>query len=260
MEPYFDVFGRVIPFYGILFYAGVFTAVGAAIFLSNRRNVKRYDIVYSAVFAFLGAVAGAKLLFIAVNLKEIIQGQIPFISMINGGFVFYGGLFGGLTGLLIYVKKYHCCAADFFDVYAVVIPLGHAFGRIGCFISGCCYGIACNGPFSFTYTTALDKNTPLGVPLFPVQLAEAVLLLLLFVFLLMVFMKNKTCKLLETKLYLLCYGAIRFMLEFLRGDAVRGYFLWFSTSQWISLGIILCAVMIFLSDMRRYISRRPFVS
>lgn len=242
MLPYFTLFGKEIPYYGVLYFAGMFAAVLAMLPIYSKRDIKRYDLVYAAVYVGIGATVGAKLLFLIVSVRQIIELNLSFVDVIKGGFVFYGGLIGGLAGLLIYAKQFHMKVIDYFDVFAVVVPLGHAFGRVGCFISGCCYGIHYDGFLSYTYEHSLG-DTPLGEPLLPIQLIEAAMLLILFVVLFVLFKRYPDKKGLTSLTYFCTYPVIRFILEFFRGDIVRGSFAGLSTSQWISI-ILLCAAVI----------------
>lgn len=247
MLPYIEIFNYLVPMYGICFFTGMAVAVFAAWLLSKRRDLMGYDVIYAAVIAGVGAVIGSKLLFLVLNLKNIIEYDIPLINVIKGGFVFYGGLIGGIIGLFIYVRVYKLNTWDFFDLFATVLPLGHSVGRVGCFLGGCCYGIEYHGPLSCTYTVNIG-NTPLGVPLFPVQLVEALFLLCLFAALLVLYMRGAQ-RGTVVLVYGFSYSAIRFVLEFLRGDKERGFLWGVSTSQILSL--ILGAVLFILFLAKR---------
>ena len=250
MEPFIKIFGLEIPIYGVCWMAGIFISAFIALFLSKRQRIEKFDVVCSAVYASIGGMIGSKLLFIAVTLKKIIEENIPFAAVLKGGFVFYGGLIGGIIGLLIYTKQYKLKFMEFTDLYACVLPFGHALGRIGCHASGCCYGIEYDGPFNVVYTESLGL-TPLGTPLFPIQLLEAVILLILFIVLLIVFLKTEK-RGLVTGIYLYAYSVLRFILEFFRGDLERGKFMRLSTSQIVSILIIVClSIIIIVSAKRR---------
>ena len=158
------------------------------------------------------------------------------MQVMQGGFVFYGGLIGGLLGLIIYVKAFKMEFFSFSDVCAAVIPLGHALGRVGCYTAGCCYGIPYDGFGAVVYTNTLG-HTPLNTPLLPIQLIEALCLLVLFVVMIVLYNKIKT-KGAVTGIYLVGYGILRFVLEFFRGDLERGHLL-LSTSQWISIAMVI---------------------
>lgn len=243
MKPFFSLFGRQIPWYGVCLWAGIFLAAGVGALICKRRKMERYDLVYSAVFTMVGAIVGAKLLFLIVSLPEIVRAEIHWTMLIYGGFVFYGGLIGGILGLYIYARLYRLDFVDFLDVYAVVLPLGHAVGRVGCFLAGCCYGMEYDGALSCTYQETLGQ-TPINTPLFPVQLLEALCLLLLFAGLLILFLRAPGKRLRTVLVYLTGYPVIRFSLEFLRGDRERGIFLGISTSQWVSIGLLIVAAVV----------------
>lgn len=244
-----------LPLYGLLFYFGIISAAAVAALICKRKQICLFDLVCSAVYTMIGAILGAKLLFLAVTLPEIIElfknypTEDVLFSIIKGGFVFYGGLLGGALGLFIYVKQFKLKLEHYVEVYAAVIPLGHAFGRIGCFFAGCCYGMEYDGPLSHTYTVSAG-STPLGVPLLPIQLIESACLFLLFGALMIAFFKGRNTPYLCTRIYAIGYAALRFTLEFFRGDKERGVAL-FSTSQWISLGIVAFVSILWIVSARR---------
>lgn len=229
--------GIEITSYGLFFYLGIISSLIIGILLAKNKGIPLFDIFASCVYTMIGAIIGSKLLFILVSLKQIIALKISLINLIKGGFVFYGGLLGGILGLYIYLKQYKLSKSNFFDIYAVALPLGHAFGRIGCLFAGCCYGIKYNGPFSVTYTESYGM-TPVGVPLLPIQLLEAFCLVWMFALLLLIYL---TCnkKGVASVVYLYLYPAVRFILEFLRGDKERGILHFLSVSQIISLFLII---------------------
>ncbi|MBR6795301.1 MAG: prolipoprotein diacylglyceryl transferase, partial [Clostridia bacterium] len=208
-----------------------------------------FDIVGSAVYAMIGAFLGSKLLFIIVSYEQIIEYQISLVGVIKGGFVFYGGLLGGTLGLFIYAKQFKIDFFRYSDIYATVLPVGHAIGRVGCFFAGCCYGIPHDGFLSYTYTFSVGM-TPLGVPLLAIQLIEALLLFLLFLVLLSLILLQKRRVGFCTAVYVITYAVLRFILEFFRGDKGRGVFV-LSTSQWISLLLAVLVLVILLQRGRK---------
>ncbi len=242
MNSFLTIFGRDIPVYGLMYFCGIFVAGIVAVLLCKRRGIQRYDVVYSAVYSVIGGVLGAKLLFLAVSLKKIIELKIPLEAVIKGGFVFYGGLIGGFVGLYIYAKQFKMEFFKLADIYAVVLPLGHAFGRIGCHFAGCCYGMEYSGPFSIMYSQTLG-NTPLNVGLLPIQLIESGLLFILFAVLCVLYLKLNVKASSLSYGYIFSYAAMRFVLEFFRGDKERGLAL-LSTSQWISIAIVIAFLLL----------------
>ena len=239
--------GGTIHTYGICCTIGIAVATVMGYILANKNGFEFFDFTLVVIITLLSALLGAKLLFLIVSWNMVcwIFQNYPLwqavLSIVQGGFVFYGGLIGGTIGLIIIVKVKKVNFFDYASIFALVLPLGHAFGRVGCFFAGCCYGMEYNGFLSYTYTSALDVSTPLGVPLLPIQLIEAVSLLILFgISLVLYFTKHrgKVCY-----IYLLGYANLRFILEFFRGDAERGLILGLSTSQWISVAIVLCTLI-----------------
>ncbi len=246
MHIHISEFNLPFPIYGALYFVGIAVAAVVAIFICKKRELPRYDIVYSAVYSMIGAAVGAKLLFIIVSLPKVIAlGYGLFdtlIILMSGGFVFYGGFIGGFLGLLIYVKQFKMKLLPFIDVYAAVVPLGHAFGRVGCLFGGCCYGMEYRGPFAVVYHSSMNMSTPLNTPLLPMQLIEATGLLIIFAVVLTVYLKGAKPGTVPV-VYVLCYSIMRFALEFLRSDSERGSFSGLSTSQWISLALITIVVI-----------------
>ena len=237
MLPVFHFFEKDIPVYGLSWVCGIALAAVVAVLLYRRTKGDLFDLAGSAVFAVIGGMIGSKLLFLIVTLPTILRHRIPLMAVIQGGFVFYGGLIGGMAGLYIYLHIYKLPKLTFADIFAVVMPLGHAVGRVGCHLGGCCYGQPYDGPGCVVYTQTLG-DTPLNTPLFPIQLLEAAALTVLFIVLFITYLKGAPAGT-ATRIYLIGYAVMRFVLEFFRGDAVRGIGLSLSTSQWISIGLIL---------------------
>lgn len=242
IKPFYNIFGRQIPAYGIFICIGIICAVLVAVAICKRKGTERYEIIYSGIYTGIGGFLGAKLLFVAVSLPQIIEEHISFMAVFRGGFVFYGGLIGGALGMYIYCRQFKVNMGELVETYAAVLPLAHAFGRIGCFFAGCCYGMAYDGFLSYTYSYTLGA-TPVGIPLLPIQLIEALGLFVIFGVELLVYLKTKSKRGYAVVIYLSTYSIFRFILEFFRGDAERGKLL-LSTSQWISVLLFVCAVVI----------------
>lgn len=248
MKPYFTVSGKPISYYGICFIVGFAVALLAAV-LRKRKNINVLDLLCSFAFIVIGAIIGSKLLAILPYIGKIISGEISITAFLSGGFVFYGGFLGGVGALALYLKIYKLDFGEFFDLYAVSVPAGHAIGRVGCFISGCCYGIPHDGFLSYVYTYD-NHSAPVGVPLLPIQLIEAACLILLFIALEVLYYKRVrrwTCAV----VYVYSYAALRFVLEFFRGDEIRGFLFGLSTSQIIALLLVIALTVCLIVSKRR---------
>ena len=164
-------------------------------------------------------------------IKYSINGEYPHWTW---GMTFYGGLFGGvITFILMYRFYYLKNNQPIFKQILVIAPaciaLGHAFGRIGCFLSGCCYGIETH--------TSLDVYFPIhNHNYLPTQLYEMTFLFLLAGVL--AFLAFKKITRYTFIVYMLSYGVFRFIIEFFRGDE-RGQLMGLSPSQyWCILLIV----------------------
>ena len=212
------------------------------------------DPLYMGVFAGIGMLAGASLLFAITqtpsawaNRAYFREFPVLFLMRLFGGLVFYGGLFGAVGGFLVYARVFKVPFGTVMKIAVPVLPLAHAIMRVGCFAGGCCYGI--QHPMGVIFTRS--PAAPSGVPLLPVQLYEAAVNLIIFAAL-WIFTHRERGWGMTAALYGLMYGFARFWLEFLRGDAIRGFVLGLSTSQIISIIVFFaCLVYICRGDRPR---------
>ena len=240
------LFGKAIPVYGLLGCLGVLLGLLSVLLCSPRFGLSRDDGAYIYVFGAIGAMLGAKLLYLLLCVGDLIADlaliktapELFVAKYLSGGMVFYGGLFGGIFAAWLSARMYKQKLSTFFPVLIPALALAHAVARVGCFFSGCCYGIESSCPLAVTYTSS--GSAPLGVPLFPVQLFEAAGELIIFAFLLWYSNHAKKREYIVCA-YLCLYAPLRFVLEFFRGDVVRGSFLFLSTSQWLSILALLAA-------------------
>ncbi len=209
-----------------------------------------YSVYLTVGFQLLACRLQSSVLFLAyLAAKQLIEQHIPIEAAIKGGFVFYGGLLGGALGLIIYTRQFKMDFRPLADLYSTVLPLGYAFGRVGCFFAGCCYDIPWEHGYIYTDTVG---STPLGIPLLPIQLIEAGFLVLLFTAQLILYIRRPHTGR-NTMLYFTAYHILRFILEFFRGDSERGELLWFSTSQLLSLVILAVVIAI---TVKKHIKKR----
>lgn len=225
---------------------GLMTALGyaaAALYLLPRLkkiNLDK-DTFWNLIFiAFMGALIGAKLLFIIVSWPQLGATLADKIANIvrdfRYGFVFFGGMIVSVLSLIFYMKKKGLPVLKTSDFLITGLPLGHALGRVGCFLAGCCYGRPTDMPWGVTFTDphALVAPELVGVPLHPTQLYEAAGNLILFFILHKLYNKpHKNGMILLA--YVSCYALMRFIIEFFRGDFRGEYILGLSPSQLISL-------------------------
>ena len=156
---------------------GLMTAVGilAAYFSAEYRAKKKgldADKVFGLVICcvVLGYIC-SKLLYIITVLPDILADPSLFLSSLANGWVVLGGILGGILGGYLYCRWKKLPAWKFFDVGLASVALAQGFGRIGCFLAGCCYGAETSGPLAVTFTHS--DFAPNGVPLVPTQLISS---------------------------------------------------------------------------------------
>lgn len=247
MYPYFTIFNYTLPTYGIMMVLGLITAFVICMIRVKKTGLSTDSLYIIMSFILIGVLVGAKVLYLAVSyspaelLAEIRNNGIA--ALMGGGLVYYGGLFGGLLLARPGAKFAEVPLEPYANAMIPAIPFAHAIGRIGCYLAGCCYGQPYNGILACRYMIeTADGVTILSA--FPIQLVESVFNLILGVVLLLCAKK----KYITVSTYLVAYAMIRLILECFRGDADRGFFGIFSTSQWISILILISIAGWYLID------------
>lgn len=247
----FYFFGRFIAYYGLAIVIGIAVAALLAYIRIKALGLNGTDFIILCSVSLLFAIAGAKLLYIVVSIdtidfKRLLEPKY-LAAVMSGGFVFYGGLLGAVPALWLCKHKLKIDIEKYIPPCFGCFPIAHGFGRIGCFLVGCCYGIPYSGPLAVTYRYSLFA--PNGTPLFPVQLTEAVFEIIIGL-VLYLFCKRVSAASVVT-LYILMYAPLRFVLEFLRYDTNRGVVLGVSTSQIISAALFLSAIIYIFTQRRK---------
>lgn len=246
MHPYLDPWHR-IPMYGFMIAIGVVCVVLLSLFWHDTK-LKRDDAVYSTTFALVGGFIGAKLLSILQNIPAMASGRISFLLVLQSGYVFYGGFIGGLVGIIIYGLVFKINLLTLFDFAALRVPVGQAFGRIGCLCAGCCFGRPTDMPWGIKYppsTLNPSLNELYGQALHPTQIYETIYCTLIFIVLLVMtskYFRGKLMKGVVATTYVGLYAVCRFVNEFFRFDMERKFVGAVSTSQFISILLVIGAV------------------
>lgn len=224
-----------IPTYAIMASIGLFVMMLTLYFRCKELSFKEFLLLM--LFMVIGVGMGSKFLFVLTKLPVIVD-QFSVVKTMNiiieSGFVFYGGLFGAIGGLYIFAKIFKKNVKGLLDLVSIGFAVFHVFGRIGCFMAGCCYGREAGWGFPMSHSP--------GILRVPVQLIESICLIGIIIIILIV---EKRMRLYEYSFYIYIglYASCRFAIEFFRGDAIRGIWWCFSTSQWISLFILLMFVL-----------------
>ncbi len=197
----------------------------------EKEKINADQVMDLVIWMLVLGFAGARILYIIVEWKMFIASPLRTIVS-RSGFVFYGGVISGILAGMWRVKKMGLDFWKTMDMFAVALPLAHAFGRIGCFAFGCCYGRECHSWLGMKFPAGSPAGSG-GVPVIPTQLISAAGLLILFAVLWGIY-KNKNFDGKVSANYCLLYGIMRFIVEIFRGDD-RGGILALSTSQVIGI-------------------------
>ena len=247
MLPFITLSDKIqIPLYGPVFLVGLVIAIIIAIKKAPDYGVTKEDMLLASIIGGVGMLIGAKLLYFITKLPKIIANFNKFLKLIStdfegainyafGGLVFYGGLIGAILGAYLYCRKYKVNFIGIADIYAPLIALIHGFGRVGCFLAGCCYGVEYHGFLSVTFPYNELVPELCEVPRVPIQLIEAGFNFIFFAVLFTIMNKKKLKPGSALGIYLIYYTIIRFFLEMFRGDIIRGKIGVLSTSQIVSL-------------------------
>lgn len=260
MLPTVQIFGRTIAMYGFMIASGYIIGVAVAAIRSRKYQIPVEDVIFISFFAGIGLFVGAKLLYLITVIPQIIShyelvASNPssfFISLVNG-YVFYGGFIGAILGMKLYCRLYQLTFMKVLDLYTPSIPLIHAFGRVGCFFAGCCYGIPYEGVGKVVFRHSL--SAPNHISLFPTQLLESAINFIVAIFLL-AYAKPDRKPGRVLGIYLLSYAVLRFIMEYFRGDIIRGGFFGLSTSQWISILLLPIGIGLVLGQQYKLFSSK----
>lgn len=216
--------------YGVLvalgFLAGTYYAAKHSSGIISKQQI--YDFIFYLIIA---GIVGARLFYILTNFSYYLSNPLEAIQVWKGGLVYYGGFIIVLVFAYFYCKKNKIDIFKLADIFAPALALGHFFGRIGCFFSGCCYGQKTD------FVLAVSGRHP-------TQLYEACGNLMIF-FILNRILKNNRKKGYVFVWYMFLYSILRFCVEFFRGDDRGTFFLGLSPAQNISI-IIFVAALFFL--------------
>jgi len=231
-----------IPSYGFFVALGFLSGLWMATRLARRQGLSSDLIVNLSVYCALTGVVGGKLLMVLFVLDVYMRnpGELFSLTTLRAGGVFYGGLVLALLVAIIYMRRVKLPVWRTADALAPGVALGHAIGRIGCFMAGCCWGSECHLPWAVTFSnpdTHEMFGTPLNVPLHPAQLYQSVAEALIFALLCWRFSKPHEPGFI-LGLYLMLTSTGRFLIEFGRfHEQALPFGGPLSNGQWISLAI-----------------------
>ncbi|MCY4444576.1 MAG: prolipoprotein diacylglyceryl transferase [Proteobacteria bacterium] len=244
----FYIFSDPIAWYWLAYLFGFFFVYFMSVYLIHKDLgfISRRDLNTYMVFCWIGVIVGARLGYVLIyNPLQYLEHPYLIIQLWRGGMSFHGGLIGCLLATL-YVSK-RCQHSLFYmtDLVCLLIPLPLALGRITNFVNGELAGKATSLPWGVIFP-AYDN-----VPRHPSQLYQACLEGLLLFCLLWLQRRKLQKPGIITSYFLIGYGFLRFLVEFIRlPDQQIGYLL----ANTFTMGHLLCGVMI-IAGILLYITR-----
>lgn len=248
----FSIGGFVVHTYGVCIAVGFLLSLLLCMRLRKHAGMTKDQVSDVCIIAIVSGFLGARLLYILLHWESLNHAFAELFNFRKPGFVFYGGFILAILCVMFYAKRKGISILALLDVLGPAIALAHAFGRIGCLMAGCCFGAPAPSwavPFATVFP---PKSMPAlahpalsgsSLPLYPTQILECVLNLIVCLALCLILKKTKR-RGVSAGLYLLGYAVMRFLLELLRGD-VRGdhtiTFTGLSPSQNIALFLMLPA-------------------
>ena len=222
--------------YGLMIAIGILCCVAMASYRAKKNGLDQEAIVDIGIYGVIGGFLGAKILYVIVEFKTFIKD--PKTVLGSEGFVVYGGIIAGFLTAIVYCRIKKLYFLEYFDLAVASISMAQGFGRIGCFLAGCCYGRETEAWYGITF-----KNSPFApnnIALIPTQLLSSAADFLHFFLLIYITKKKKTDGIVVSS-YLILYSIGRFLIEILRNDP-RGNVSVLSTSQFISIFTLMIGI------------------
>ena len=226
----FRVPGLGIPVYGfgLMLTIALFASMYLAEWRARREGLGDVQVDVLAIWTLIGGLVGARAFFV-VEYWDQLKSFWEVFEIWNGGIVFYGCIVGGTIGLLLFRRLHPFPLRPMLDVIAPSLAVGIAFGRLGCFLNGCCYGDICQLPWAVTFpkgSSPWSHHVDLGListdahrslPVHPTQLYSALDGLILLLLLTAYYpLRRRDGEVMA--LMMVAYPVTRFLIERLRSD------------------------------------------
>lgn len=229
--------GHPVYWYGILVALGFLAALTHWSWTARRVGMPKGIASDLAFIVMFGGILGARAMYVAANWAYFSAHPAEIVRIDQGGLVFYGGFLAAALAVIVLARIRDIPVLKLGDFTVSALPLGHAFGRIGCLLNGCCYGTTCDLPWAVDIAGAMRH---------PVQAYEAFFNLLLYLVLLNRLLKGKRDGWIIA-IYLIGYGAWRFTIEFWRGDERMPAAFGLDAAQNLSLTLVAAGIILALT-------------
>lgn len=243
LPAYFTVYS-----YGFMIALGVITAYSYTAWQAKKQlGIKSDTITNLAILIMFAAFIGGKLFFYLEDPSFYFGHPANMLKGLNRGFVFYGSLIFAVPAIIWFFRKNKIPVLKMLDIIAITACIAHAFGRVGCFLAGCCHGVPTNSILGVRFTDPFCAAYPLNVPLHPTQLYDVFLLLCIITILLLIGRVKKFDGQLFL-VYIILYAFGRSIIEIFRGDEERGFIIRnvLSYGQFVSILLIITAIIFYI--------------
>ncbi|MBU1131163.1 prolipoprotein diacylglyceryl transferase [Patescibacteria group bacterium] len=240
-----------VHWYGLLIVLAIIVCLITISRLARVKNLSPGHLSNLFFYLIIFSIIGARLYHVLFyNFNYFINRPIDVLKVWQGGMAIHGAIVAGIIVVFFYCRKHQLNLLKYFDIFAVVLPLGQAIGRWGNFFNQELFGRPCDYSWclfiQLVNRPALYQNFHYFHPVF---LYESLLNIILFIILLFGYKTKKWPVGAATFIYLIGYSIIRFFMEFLRLD-VSQIFLGLKWVQWLSLLIIMTVVLFWKSRKR----------
>lgn len=257
MHPVLIHFGNFrIYTYGVAMALSFTVAIYLALKRTERDGRDPIVTLDLSFWVLISSIIGARILFILTRFEDYMQYPMEMFKVWKGGLVYYGGLIGAIIGGTVYLRYKKAPALTYLDIIAPYAALGLTIHRaLGCFGgTGCCYGRPTDLPWGVVFPPGSPAAAAFGsnVAVHPTQLYESLNGLIIFFFLKGWAKYKKIVQGEEAAWFCIIYAVNRFIIEFFRGDKIRGFIGPLSTSQAISIGMFLGGITLFAWVRKKY--------
>jgi phosphatidylglycerol---prolipoprotein diacylglyceryl transferase len=231
--------------YGLLVAIGVLCALCLVRWSARKQGLNPDLAVDLSLFIIFFGFVGARLFYVGLYWDYFVEEPFEILKIWKGGIVYYGGMIGGLAGFAVghrlLLKSTGTSFLEALDLVVPAIALAQGFGRVGCFLNGCCFGSESDLPWAvqFPFATHLVH---------PVQLYESIFCFLLTVHLVKLSRRRHSAGAVAFSFFS-WYAVGRFIIELVRGDNPSSIF-GLTVPQLMSVGILACTIITFLALTR----------
>jgi phosphatidylglycerol:prolipoprotein diacylglycerol transferase len=230
----FRIGGFTMNSYGIMMALAFISAGIVAHWQFKKRDVKPDFIYPLLIAAIIGGLLGAKIHYLIIHPEEFPE------NMLSGqGLVWFGGLFGAVAAVVVVTLVSKQRLAAVIDSGAIALPMGYAFGRIGCFLRGCCHGTPTDLPWGMSFPEGVPP-TPEGVHVHPTQLYSSLASLAIFALLAWVIGPRFKREGPLMFVYAILAGIERLLVEFIRTNEPVA--LGLTQQQWIAIAMVVVGI------------------